>query len=187
MRALTLRHPRGFAIAHCGKDIENREWDDRLADLLGLPRLIGEAIAIHGASAPKRGRNQGWRDFIGDLNALRGVLGGTLPDPAAQFLAGRNPVGELLPEAFIVPGVVAVATIAGTTRASRDPWAAPGQLHILLADVVPLPEPVACPGSRGFWDLPDVIEREVRRQVEQVQVGRPALHSNATGADWLGL
>lgn len=187
MKALTLRHPWAFAIAHCSKDVENREWDDRVADLMGLPQILGEPVAIHSGSCPKRGRNQGWREFIAGLNAMRANLGGELPDGAAQFLARRSPEGPFAPEAFLVPGIVAVAVISGTTRASRSAWAVPGQLHLLLSQVVALPEPVECRGAQGFWEVPEVVEREVRRQVEQVQAGRPAVAVERTGAEWLGL
>lgn len=186
MRGLTLRHPWGFAIAHCGKDIENRDWDDRVADLMGLPGVLGEPVAIHSGSCPKRGRNQGWREFIAGLNAMRANLGGELPDSAAQFLAGRADA-SLAPEAFLVPGIVAVAVITGATRASRSVWAVPDQLHLMLSQVVALPQPVECRGAQGFWELPEVVEREVRRQVEMVQATRPPIAVERTGADWLGL
>ncbi|EYB67044.1 hypothetical protein DEIPH_ctg052orf0042 [Deinococcus phoenicis] len=187
MKALTLRHPWGFAIGWAGKDIENRDWDDRVADLMGLPQIIGEPVAIHSGSCPKRGRNQGWREFIAGLKAMRANLGGELPGSAAQFLASRSPEGPFAPEAFLVSGIVAVAVISGTTRASRSSWAVPGQLHLMLSQVVALPEPVECRGAQGFWEVPEVVEREVRRQVEQVQVTRPPIAAERTGADWLGL
>jgi hypothetical protein len=45
MRAVTVRQPWAWAIAHGFKDIENRSWAPRLAP--------GELIAIHaGAAAP---------------------------------------------------------------------------------------------------------------------------------------
>lgn len=194
MKALTLRHPWAFAVAHLGKTIENREWDDRLAELFGLPQLVGEQIAIHGGAAPQRpkrpkpldklSRDNLWRQHCEDLQGVHRILGGELPDPAAQFLAQRGII-TLTPEAFILPGIVAVATISGTTRASRDPWAAQGQLHILLSDVITLTEPVQVPGAQGFWTVPPSVEADVRKQLtawSRVQI--PA-DSGRTAEEWL--
>lgn len=193
MKALTLRHPWPFAVAYLGKRVENREWDDRLASLMGLDELVGETIAIHGGTAPQRPKRKNvlptnpWRQFAGDLGHIREhILGGELPEEAAQHLARTCP-GPITPECFILPGIVAVGVLQGVTRASRDRWAAQGCLHLLLDDVVTLPEPVACPGAQGFWTVPDVIAAEVQRQVAQVQVARPHIAAEQTGADWLGL
>lgn len=195
MLALTLKHPWPFAICYLGKQVENRNWDESTADLMHLPEALGEAVAIHGGTAPQRPKggkhwsalaaSNPWRQHCEDLQAVHRILGGELPDAAAQYLA-RTVTGPLIPEAFILPGVVAVGVLQSVTRASRDRWAGQGQLHLLLADVVVLPERVACPGSRGFWDLPPVVEAEVRRQVEQVQAGRPARWGHLEGAAWLG-
>ena len=196
MLALTLKHPWSWAIAHAEKRIENREWDDRLCEVFGVPRLIGEKIAIHGGSAPQRPKGRKhwrelseknpWREFCEGLEAVQSMLDGDLPESAAQDLARRCPSGPLRPECFILPGIVAVGVLQGVTRASRDRWAAQGCLHLLLADVVTLPEPVACPGAQGFWTVPDVIAAEVQRQVAQVQVTRPAQYAHMDGAAWLG-
>jgi hypothetical protein len=194
MKALTLRHPWAFAIAHLGKRIENRDWDARTADLMGLPQLVGETIAIHGGTAPQRPKRAGhwsqlaetnlWRQHCEDLQGVHRILGGELPDGAARYFASRG-ISTLTPEAFILPGVVAVATISGTTRTSRDPWAAHGQLHILLSDVITLSEPVQCPGAQGFWTVPEAIEREVTTQYRSVLNARPPQHGHLTGQEWL--
>lgn len=194
MKGLTLRHPWAFSVAYLGKPLENREWDDRLADLMGLPQLIGETIAIHGGAAPQRPKSGKhwqqlapsnlWRQHCEDLQAVHQILDGDLPDAAAQFLA-RAGITTLTPEAFILPGIVAVATISGTTRASRDRWAAQGQLHILLSEVIALPQPVQCSGAQGFWTLPEVIETEVRRQYRSAIDARPPQHGHLTAQEWL--
>lgn len=36
-----------------------------------------------------------------------------------------------------------------------DPWAIPGCLGLILADVEPLAEPVPFKGALGFFDVPD--------------------------------
>lgn len=168
MKALILRHPWPFTVAYLGKDTENRDWDDRLLELFGLPELVGHQIAIHGGAAPKRGKNQGWRELLAGITACHTMLGGELPEQAAQYLAQHIPEGQHIPaEHFILPGVVAVATVAGYSRASGSTWAIEGQLHIELSDVITLREPVACPGAQGFWNLPPVIEQAVMAQVQQ--------------------
>ncbi|MFC4426278.1 hypothetical protein [Deinococcus navajonensis] len=194
MKAFTLRHPWAFAIAHLGKTVENRDWDERLADLMGVPQLTGELIAIHGGTAPQRPKSGKhwsqlaatnlWRQHCEDLQAVHQVLDGELPDPAAQFLAQRG-VTTLTPEAFILPGIVAVATLSGTTRSSRDPWAAQGQLHLLLSDVIALPEPVQVAGAQGFWTVPEVIEAEVVRRYRAAIDTRPPQHGHLTAQEWL--
>lgn len=184
MRALTLRHPWAFAVAHFGKDVENREWDPRTAELMGLPQLIGQEIAIHGGALPKRGKNKGWLEFTDALGYIHQLIDGELPDGAARFLARRmQPGAPLRPEDFLVSGVVAVATIARATRNNPSNWAASGQLHLELSDVIALPDPVACPGAQGFWGLPEVIEKEVLRQVTGV---RPPVSAAQIQRTWGG-
>ena len=191
MKALTLRHPWAFAIAHLGKRVENRDWDARTADLMGLPQLVGETIAIHGGTAPQRPKRAGhwsqlaetnlWRQHCEDLQAVHRTLGGELPDGAAQYLARRG-VSTLTPEAFILHGVVAVATISGTTHSSTDPWAARGALHIHLTNVITLPEPVQCSGKQGFWDLGDDLTAIVQARLTPPA---PQQWGHLDGAAWL--
>ena len=182
MKSLTIRHPFVFAICFCGKTIENRDWDDRLAELMGLPGLIGQQIAIHGGSAPKRGRNQGWRELLAGIEAIHHCLNGDLPDAAAEYLARKCQGGPLLAEHFILPGIVAVATISGARRDSESVWAMPGQLHIELTEVRPLSQAVSCPGAQGFWSVtPEIAEIAERRAAPT-----PASEfAGTTGAEWL--
>lgn len=191
MKALTLRHPWAFAIAFLGKDVENREWDERLAELMGIHAQVGQRIAIHGGAAPerpKRGKHWEtlapsnlWRQHCEDLQAVHRLLDGQLPDAAARYLASRYPGQKLTPEHFICTGVIATATVQRLTRASTSPWAVPGQLHIELADVQVLPNPVQCTGKQGLWDLGDDLTAVVeRRLTEYVPTS-----SDRTGEEWL--
>lgn len=196
MKALTLRHPWPFAVCFLNKRVENREWDQRLEELFGVRHLVGEVVAIHGGAAPTRplrrkleslSPKNPWREFTADLGHIRAnILGGELPDEAAQYLARTCP-GGLTPECFILPGIVAVATVSGTSRASRDRWAAQGCLHILLDQVITLPEPVECRGAQGLWEVPEVIEQEVTRRYRAVLNTRPPVSAEQTGAEWLGI
>lgn len=186
MKALTLKHPWPFAVAFLGKDVENREWDDQLAERLGLPYRLGEQIAIHGGCVPKRGRNKAWKEFMGDLAVIRCLLDGQLPSQALTYLHDQAQSGPLLPEHFIMPGVVAVTALTHSTRNSRSEWAAPGQLHLLLSNTVALAEPVQVRGDRGFWELPEVIEEEVQRQMLAWSQHQIPPETGRNGASWLG-
>lgn len=132
MKALTLHRPWSFAVAHLGKDVENRGW---------RTNHRGQ-IAIHGG---KR-----W-DY--DAAALIFGISGNYPVQTAQ-------------------GVVAVANLTEVHGAeecgfglSCSYWALAHGWHWILADVIPLPEPVPCKGRQGLWTLPDEVERKVREQL----------------------
>ena len=185
MKALTLKHPWAFAVAWLGKDVENREWDDRLADLMGLPGLSGELIAIHGGAVPRRGNNQGWRYLCQSIADIHRRLDGELPEAGAAELARRAAGQPLNAEHFIMPGIVAVAVLSGSTRASRSVWASQGDLHLLLSDVVALPQPIEVRGAQGFWTVPEVIAEEVMAQVRAAQNARPAQWAQLDGGAWL--
>lgn len=195
MKALTLRHPWSWAIAYAGKDVENRDWSDDLARLNNAYRLPGERIAIHGGSAPERPRGKKhwrelattnlWRQHCEDLEGLHRILGGELPDTAAQFLAGRCPDGALKPEHFICPGIVAVATVQRVTRTCQSRWAAQGALHIELTEVITLPRPVQCSGKQGLWDLGFDLEELVQERLLEWSVQQVPADTGRTAQEWL--
>jgi hypothetical protein len=172
VKALTLRAPWAFAVAYLGKRTENRDWDPRTAELMGLPYIIkaGEPIAIHGGTPPKRGKNKGWREFEAGFEAMVEMSGGMLTPEAEAYLQGVMGSGPMALEHFLTPGIVAVATVTHATRGTplNDPWAIPGQLHLLLNPVFTLPEAVPCAGSQGFWTVDEDTEEEVGRQVARI-------------------
>lgn len=44
------------------------------------------------------------------------------------------------------------------------PWAAPGQFHLVLTDVTPLPRPIPANGALGPWKpLPHVLDQVLRQ------------------------
>lgn len=169
VKALTLRHPWPFAIAYLNKRTENRDWDPRTAELMGLPWILkaGEPIAIHGGTAPKRGKNKAWREFEAGYEAMVEISGGTFTPEALRYFEGRL---SLSLEDFILPGIIAVGTITHATRGTplNDPWAIPGDLHLLLNPVFTLPEAVPCTGSQGFWTVDEEIEHQIGWQVERI-------------------
>jgi hypothetical protein len=66
---------------------------------------------------------------------------------------------------FVFGAILAVADLVDVTRDASSPWAEPGQVHWLLANVRPLAEPVPCRGWQNVWDLPPEVEAAVRAQL----------------------
>ena len=184
MKALTLRHPWPFALAYLGKRTENRDWDPRTAELMGLPWVLkaGEPIAIHGGTVPRRGRNKAWRELEAGFEAMVEMAGGVLTPEAETYLKAVMGTGPMQLEHFLLPGIVAVATITHATRGTplNDPWAIPGQLHLMLNPVFTLPEAVPSTGSQGFWTVGEETEHQVGQQIERIPVPK----TGVTLQDW---
>ncbi|WP_198297480.1 hypothetical protein [Deinococcus sp. DB0503] len=183
MKAITLRHPWAFCVAHLGKPVENRDWTDAYAERIGLPETLGETIAIHGGAPVRPGRSEAWEQHCLEVAYIGKRI---LPnDPAAvdhlqawNARMGRRPTYEDL----VTPGIVAVTTLTHVTRASRSPWAVKGQLHLLLSGTVALPESVPCRGALGLWEVPAEVEAQVLAQVHRMPVGATQV---MTGEEWL--
>ena len=163
LRALTLRQPWGWAIAHGGKDVENRSWQ---------PPCTLDLLAIHAGAYSRWDRSgeesplvqQAWRQWITTLPA----------DNVALPRLRRNSLH------LDFGAVVAVAEVRtchfdgncwrfpkfdeGSGRCS--PWAAGGQWHWQLSAIRPLAKPVPCRGALGLWKLPDDVAALVRAQLE---------------------
>ncbi len=184
MKAITLHHPWAWAIAHAGKNIENREWTRDYAQRAGLFDLVQgkERIAIHGGSAPREGDNAGYRDFLQQLAGLNQVLKSgkltargkrALKAWKAQHRLQHPGVEKIHRNALITPGIVAVVTIERVEEDRRgfmpSVWAMPGQLNLVLTDVVTLPEPIACTGAQGFWELPADVATQVTRLDQEIR------------------
>lgn len=184
MRALTLRHPWAFAIAYLGKDVENREWSDELAHLNRIHAELGQRIAIHGGAAPVRPLRKHWRSLtpknpwrelceqVEIWQVLEQMGEGILTPAAAEYLHQARAGGPLRPEHFICTGIVAVATVQRVTRASTSRWAAHGDLHIELSEVIVLHRPVQTGGKQGLWTLDFEIEQAVSRQLTKWSMGQ---------------
>lgn len=175
MKALTLKHPWAWCVAHLHKDVENREWSEAFAFRIGLHEVIGEPIAIHGGAPVQFGDNAEWKRHELAVNHIgRHIL--PFDDAAVDRLEawvkrmGRRPTYDDL----VTPGIVAVATISHATRASQSPWAVKDQLHLLLSNIIALPEPVPCKGARSFWDVPAEVEQQVQAQLRQATPTLPA-------------
>lgn len=164
LRALTVRQPWAWAIAHGHKTIENRTW---------LTRDYGH-LAIHAAA---RWDGDGARD----RNVIKAAEtdqedGGYFDPPLrVEIELGSGRTTRLLPDPkrFVPGAVIAVAVLADVCTAREGcgcgPWAIPGQCHWHLPKVRPLPEPVPCKGRLGLWELPPAVEIAV---LDQLQTNR---------------
>lgn len=181
MKALTLTCPWAHAIAHWGKNIENRTWQPPRA-------LFGERIAIHAGKSPFRPQKNGGVSCNDDvLDDLRETLAGirvarfgadaeaAQPEPVTpRWLHERS--SAILCTATVA-GWVGIDGRAGgrpdgspTYAALRTAIASPGPWFIgpygwVLTDVVTLAEPVPCKGAQGLWTVPpEVLARLTPRR-----------------------
>ncbi len=158
MLALTLKHPWAYAIAHCGKRIENRSWKPRFSSL-----SKGDWFCIHGGRKPT---GAAIIDMMAEVEGIAEFLTPEGEQPDWHPILGLD-LDILAPE-----GIVAVCKYDGFVTKSDDPWFG-GPIGWLLTDVWALPEPVPCRGAQGLWSLPDDVYRAVREQYGQaLQVER---------------
>ena len=162
MRALTVKAPWSWAIAHGGKDVENRTWQP--------PCWLGP-LAIHA------GARSGW-DRDGEYSPVVRRAWNTWArtrSDAAELIGGPTRNSHLIPFGAIV-AVAEVNTChydgscylfpAFDDESGRcSAWAAGGQWHWHLANVRPLADPVPCKGALGLWHLSDEVEKAVRAQL----------------------
>lgn len=167
MKALTVKVPWSFAIAHGSKRVENRGWP--------APPGLTE-LAIHA------GARSGW-DYGGEDSPLvqeawfqwlvrTGHLSRDVPRDADLSLTEESRLLDF-------GAVVAVAKVDGCHWAADcdrevndfatieycSQWAMPGQYHWQLKDVRTLATPVPCRGHQKLWTLPDDVEQAVRAQL----------------------
>jgi len=153
MKALTLWPEWAWAIAHLGKDCENRTWP--------APRwLVGRLLAIH--AGKNVGGHPGAKSFHSGISLVRELAVKAGHDPGA-FAEWLNTMRSKIMES--TGAVVSVATV-GAPGEVNSPWAARSQRQWPLLDVVPL-SPVRCRGAQGLWDLPPTVEEAVREQLRK--------------------
>jgi hypothetical protein len=155
MKALSIRQPWAWAIAHGGKDVENRTWGGGYRG----------PLAIHAGAR--------WdEDGAYDKRILRALhqFGDRFDPPLRVERLGPKTL-RLLRDQQLTPGaVVAVVRVELVCIGQRgcgceSPWAVQGQYHWRLGDVQPLAEPVPCKGRLGLWDLPADVEAAVMQQL----------------------
>jgi hypothetical protein len=159
MKAITLTAPWAWAVAHAGKDVENRKTR--------CPSLLGERIAIHAGVAPKTDA-----EYVRHEEDFRSIwkVGGVLPGS-----------GQMGPDYGCI---VAVATVIGwvdvadrkLTHGERDageavfhnglesPWLA-GPFGWLLHDVRTLAAPIPARGKQGIWTVAADAEARILAQI----------------------
>ena len=147
LRALTLWQPWAYAVAHLGKNIENRGWKPP-------DWIVGKTLAIHAGATVERGAAE-------QIGAAFGVeIPKTLPRGA--IVATARVVGYMFE-------LSTGETLLGTReRVNVDPRWYSGPYGWLLADVVPI-RPVACKGRQGLWTVPVPVSVEVRNAVARAR------------------
>lgn len=173
MRALTLYPEWSHAVAHLGKNLENRSWP--------FPRaMIGQRIAIHaGAHVGGRSGRPAMEHGLAvlDVAAFASympivVRHGTKTTPAGVMYVGA-PGGHW--SDIVTSAVIATAVVwADVDREHRSehfpdthfpPWSEQGADHWWrLLDVEVLAKPVPCRGFVGLWTLPDDVAAAVEAQ-----------------------
>ena len=154
MRALTVRPPWSWAIAHGGKSVENRGW----------PTTYRGLLAIHGGARSRWDPDGEASPLIREAWAARAR---SRPNAHNSIWLLRKTT-----EWMAFGAVVAAAELrsccwpADCPRGNGcSPWAVVGQYHWQLANVRPLAEPVPCRGALGLWRLPADVEEKVRAQL----------------------
>jgi hypothetical protein len=136
MKALSIRQPWAWAILHCGKDIENRDWKPHNPNL----RFRGDFL-IHTGKQPDSKITD---DDIDDL--------------MRRAVAGGMSVAEI-PKAdqLRFGGIVGRARVVDVVRQHPSPWFF-GPFGLIIADAKPLPF-VPWKGRLGFFEVPDSLGR----------------------------
>ncbi|MCD0155856.1 hypothetical protein [Deinococcus sp. 6GRE01] len=152
LKGITLTHPWSWCVAHAGKRVENRTWvPERQGGRVGM------YLAIHGGAVPLGAKR---REAEADLDHVRRHILDIDQRAAATW------------DAVAIPGIVAIARLAAVTRDSTSIWAAQGQYHWQLVDVVTLPEPIAHKGAQGLWQVqPDVHKTLARFYRDALKAG----------------
>lgn len=139
IRGLTLWQPWAWAIAHAGKNVENRSWAPPAY-------MLGNLLAIHAGKTVDR-------DAMLDIRR--------------RFLACREMPDEALLHSAIV-AVATLTDYVGpdTVYTSASPWFC-GPYGWRLWDVRAI-EPVSCRGAQGLWRLPPDVEETVMARYREV-------------------
>lgn len=163
MPAITLYQPFAWAFCH-GKLVENRDWTPSFA---GVNLRAGAPVAIHASVAMTELKDLWEEQWTG------WPVGYDHPPPPDAFIRTHGPTGARIAEdpedpAAVLGAVVAVAifnrvSMTVPRTSSQEAWRVPGVKYGWFFERSdPLPQPVACRGSRKIWRLtPEVNERVV--------------------------
>jgi hypothetical protein len=134
MKALSLRQPWAFAVVHLGKDIENRDWQER-----NPGRKFRGEFLIHASKSATREDREDYEELTWMCGHIRGLV------TRKQCLA--IPKFEDMQRG----GIVGIGRITGLITSSDSPWFF-GPIALTLEDVRPLPF-TPCRGMLGFFDV----------------------------------
>jgi len=158
IKAITIKQPWAWAIAHGGKDIENRTWGTSYTGLLAIH--AGAAWAEPGACD---------RRVIAAAEADKDENGCYDPPLHVEVEIGRAGSTRVRPTdpRYVRSAIVAVVEVVdwGVCEGYCSPWAIPGQHHWRLTNARPLAQPVHCKGRLSLWSLPNDVETAVRDQL----------------------
>lgn len=170
--AITLWPEWAYAVAHLGKNIENRTWEPP-------DGLLGQMIAIHG------GVSIGGRASKKPGFAFEAIRQMTLT--AAMCGQSEDVLRTITPGVVTEKGrgIVAVARLKGVHRHPEGlRWYAGDNLFgWVLGDVYTLPRPVPCMGAQGLWRLhPETLEA-VRIQLRKMKSQAAGACLDGRGSD----
>ena len=171
MRALTLWPEWAVAVAHLGKDVENRKWAPT-ASHFGTRIAIHSGIEIGGRTGKAR-TAEGLASLTQTAyHAKRPVESEQIEDTQEYRVRLRLPTqrGASFPWRPIVRGaIIATVQLDGVTDV-RDhtgpipPWAHPDSpFWWHLSDVYVLPTPIPWKGCLGLWRVDPTITAKLRR------------------------
>ena len=161
MKAISVRNPWAWAIAHGGKRVENREWQYpptyRGPLLIHASKWHSDAAIVDTMDSirhllpPSAGKPLTLRMF---KEQLRGVIVARAELVAVTWNHASGHSFDVLTNACRWCGTSSVAEFVKVC-AKPDPWAVPDQFGFILADVVPLDVPVPWKGGLSFFDVPE--------------------------------
>lgn len=145
MKAISIRQPWAWAIAHAGKDIENRSWH----------MSHRGPLAIHAAKGMTRDEYYEFFDFF------QYELGEVFIDGNVQRSLPK-------PEQFVRGAIIAVCNAIDCVHAhSSSVWYS-GPHGLRIKDVIALQEPVPCRGALGFFDLPKDVDKAIAQMAIRI-------------------
>lgn len=155
MKAITLKAHWAWAVAHAGKDVENRKTR--------CPSLLGERVAIHAGVDPTtqeaRAREAGDLDWCWTHAA---VFGRPRQLPYGCIVAVATIVGWVEGRTVVsAPDYEAEAVCHDGTESV---WFS-GTIGWLLYDVQTLAEPVPARGKQGIWTVDADVEARILAQL----------------------
>ena len=90
----------------------------------------------------------------------------------SEYLMSAAAIAHIIGDAYKVPlqselphgQIVGLVEIVDCVDHSDSPWFF-GDYGFVIRNPVLLPEPIACSGALSFWDVPETVETEIRRQL----------------------